>query len=517
MCGIFGFITNDKSNLNSAIYNTLNGLFRLQHRGEEAAGAAVGRSDGSIKLETRLGYVGHLRDKLDTKEWQGLVAIAHTRYRTTGEASLRNAQPLRREISGDHIAIVHNGDIVSVEFDSQVFSLSKLRSKLEKQGVAFATSSDTEIIPSLIAQTDNGDMVGRIIKVLNQLQGAFSLLFIWRGHLIAARDPWGFRPLVMGKADNGYAFASETCGFSKMHIKFVREVERGEIIVISPDLEIKSIKLERQVAPAYCSFEKVYFARPDSYILGQDISDVRTDFGHTIAQEIIKQLQMENSADSLANIAMVMAVLDSGLAAGLELAYALGVRFDYGLIRNHYSGRNFIMPGQDIREQEVDLKHSVNKARIKANIRKLLESKLKAAGYPTTLKIFRVIIVIVDDSIVRGTTSKAHVSNIREEALKSLVELVTEYRDNGIIIEKFDLEIWFVSSSPQVKYSCYYGIETKNREELIAAASDTEGIRRFIGADRIFYLSLEGFKKCLKVPQDHCLACFDGNYPITIR
>lgn len=482
MCGVFGF-----GGSNDAVEKTLLGLFCLQHRGQESSGVAVwsgARPFGErVRYQKRVGYVSHLKEKLQKEDFSGSVAIGHVRYGTSGGPGLLNAHPLVRKIDGSTVSIVHNGDLVKVDYDGKTYTIDEFKNLLQGDGIPLETGSDTEIILHLIAKTRGDGIISRIISALNSLQGAFSVLILWEGYLIAARDPWGFRPLWFGRHNGGYVFSSEDYPFYQLNMTPIREVEPGEIIIITPDNVVVFEKISRQVKRmTHCSFEYVYFARPDSSIYGQSVSEVRKRFGRKLAQELLKENRMPE-------IDKIIPVLDSGGVSSLEFAQALmqnriakwineGVLperlsgnifpFDFGLIRNHYSGRNFITPTE--REKDVDLKHNINQCCVRG---------LKIASG--------------DDSLVRGTTARKHAERYRRAGAKNVGNLIF---------------------SPPVKHSCFYGIDTKRQSELPASYKTIEEIRKDIKTDFLHYLSLEGFKECLLCPENFCTACFDGEYPI---
>jgi len=480
MCGIFGFTGGDH-----AADMTLLGLFCLQHRGQESSGIAVwnkNRPFGErVFCQKRVGYVSHLKDKLQKEDCSGTVAIGHVRYGTTGGSGLANAHPLVRKINGSTVAIVHNGDLTKVDYEGKTYTIDAFRSLLQGEGIPFETGSDTEIILHLIAKARGDGIVSRIVSVLNSLHGAFSLLILWEGHLIAVRDPWGFRPLWIGKHNGGYVFSSEDYPYLQLNMHPIREIQPGEIVIVMPDNNVIFEQIQRAVVrQSFCSFEFVYFARPDSHIYGQSVSSVRKRFGKKLAQEILLSGEMPT-------IEKVVSVMDSGKTGSLAFAKELYRQmivehlrcgkpldeipefpYDYGLVRNHYSGRNFITPKD--REKDVDLKHNVDQDCV--------------CGFH---------IGSGDDSIVRATTAKKHAEKYRKAGAKSITTLVF---------------------APPVKHPCFFGLDTKRIEELAAATMSEEEIRKAIGADYLFYLSLEGFKECLGCWENFCTACFDGTYPI---
>lgn len=479
MCGIFGCI-----GVENAAALTLQGLFCLQHRGQEGAGLAVW--DGKeINFQQRLGLVAHLRSKIETSDFPGNAAIGHVRYGTIGGNRIQNVQPLVRELHGRKIALAHNGDLVNVDFNGDVFSINDLRLELNTFGSIFESTTDTELLFPLIARAGTKDIIEAIVKIADTVAGAFSLLFLWEGHLIAVKDPWDFRPLSIGQYQDGYVFSSETCAFNHLNIDYWRDVRPGEIVVVAPDGDITSTKMKRQVLNlSRCSFEFVYFARPDSKLWGQSVSDIRRKFGQQLAQEVL-------AADQLPLDAFVTPILDSGRMPALAFAQVLmaeqirniiikngslsdlaNTTFPYccGMNRNQFSGRNFITPDQDRRDSEVNLKHSVDAS-----------------------EVFGREIIEVDDSIVRGTTTAKHVSMLKANGAR---------------------RVHVAIASPRVTGPCHYGIDTKGKDQLIAASQTIEETRAIIGADSLWHLSTEGFNQCLGCPGNFCTACFTGQYPI---
>ena len=465
MCGVFGC-----TGFPNAVDITLNLGLCVQHRGQETAGVAVFNpmqpQGMRLKKHCRIGPIGHLREKLQSADMPGTIAIGHNRYGTTGGSGLANAHPIVRKIKGSHVAIVHNGDLVKIEFEDKMLSIDDVHQKLDEIGIPFETGSDTEIILHLLARERGDDIVSKVLAVLNRLHGAFSLLILWNGYLIAARDPWGIRPLWLGKDDSGYVLASEDNPLKQLGFKPIREVQPGEVIFFDQAQNITTFKLKNQPPKlAHCAFEYVYFARPDSIIFGQSVSEVRKRFGRKLVQELADKGQVPK-------IDIVIPVLDSGAHAGLSFAMSSGIPLDFGLLRNHYSGRNFITPGQDERRRQVRIKHSVDETCVKG----------KRVG-------------VVDDSIVRATTAQCFVDMLTKAGAS---------------------EVHVLIPSPRITHSCFYGLDTKKREALAASSSTTEEIRCRIGANSLHYLSLDGFKECLGRPENFCLACFSGIYPIQV-
>ena len=429
------------------------GLYALQHRGQESCGIVT--SDGKgLTSHRQMGLVADAFKEDVIKRLEGASAIGHNRYSTTGQSHLKNAQPFVVEYSQGPIAISHNGNLVNGAL---------LRDELEKSGSIFQSTTDTEVIVHLIATSKGSTSMGRIIEALARCRGAYSLLFLTLDKLIAARDPYGFRPLVLGKFPEGknrgaYVFASETCALDLIEAEFVRDVEPGEIISIGPD-GLESLKPFPPSPHAKCIFEYIYFARPDSKLFGHNVYQVRKALGRQLARE------------SPIDADLVTPVPDSGVPAAMGYSEESKIPLEFGLIRNHYVGRTFIEPQQTIRNFGV---------------------KIKLNAQRDVLKGKRVI--VVDDSIVRGTTSR---------------KIIRMLRDAGAT------EVHLRVSSPATIGPCYYGIDTPTRTELIAANNSTEEIRRYVEADTLAYLSNDGMYAYFDgKKQGFCDACFTGNYPV---
>jgi len=429
------------------------GLYALQHRGQESCGIVT--SDGKgLTSHRQMGLVADAFKEDVIKRLEGASAIGHNRYSTTGQSHLKNAQPFVVEYSQGPIAISHNGNLVNGAL---------LRDELEKSGSIFQSTTDTEVIVHLIATSKGSTSMGRIIEALSRCRGAYSLLFLTLDKLIAARDPYGFRPLVLGKFPEGknrgaYVFASETCALDLIEAEFVRDVEPGEIISVGPD-GLESLKPFPPSPHAKCIFEYIYFARPDSKLFGHNVYQVRKALGRQLARE------------SPVDADLVTPVPDSGVPAAMGYSEESKIPLEFGLIRNHYVGRTFIEPQQTIRNFGV---------------------KIKLNAQRDVLKGKRVI--VVDDSIVRGTTSR---------------KIIRMLRDAGAT------EVHLRVSSPATIGPCYYGIDTPTRTELIAANNSTEEIRRYVEADTLAYLSNDGMYAYFDgKKQGFCDACFTGNYPV---
>jgi len=444
MCGVFGVFGHKQAS--SLVYL---GLYALQHRGEESAGIAS--FDGKkIRFHKGMGLVSDVFDTKIIKSLRGEISLGHNRYSTTGVSSAKNIQPFLARHRGRHILIAHNGNLTNT------FSLRK---DLEEKGSIFQTTMDSEIIAHLVAHSGL-DSQSAIVEALSKLEGAYSLALLIDGELIGARDPYGFRPLCLGKLDSSYILASETCALDLIGASYIRDIEPGEILFISKN-GLKSIKLPKKEKHSFCIFEFIYFARPDSDIFGANVYLTRKSLGRQLAREF------PLSTD------IVMPIPDSGNYAAMGFAEESGIPLEVGMIRNHYVGRTFIQPSQMVRNFRVKVKLNP--------IKRVLKDKR---------------VVIVEDSIVRGTTSKIRVKTLREAGAK---------------------EVHMRVSCPPLRYPCYYGIDFPTKKELIASSHSVEWIRDFIGLDSLNYLSLEGMLKAMLIPPENfCTACFTGNYPTAI-
>jgi amidophosphoribosyltransferase len=453
MCGVVGIYGHPEA-ANLAYL----GLYALQHRGQESAGIVA--TDGEkLRFVREMGHVGDIFTAERLAHLRGSAAIGHVRYSTAGDSSLRNAQPIAVDYSGGSVAVGHNGNLVNA---------AELRERLEADGSIFQTSSDTEVIVHLIARSREHDLPSRIADALRQVRGAYSLVFLSEEQVIAVRDPMGFRPLVLGQIDNTVnVVASETCTFELLGATLVRHLKPGEMVVIDK-AGIRSLHPFGEAPARRCLFEWVYFARPDSSIDDQSVYQARERMG--------RQLSREHGVPA----DVVIAVPDSGVAAAIGYARESGIPYDQGLVRSHYVGRTFIEPSQQIRHFGVKLKLSP--------VHDVLAGKR---------------VVVVDDSIVRGTTSRKIVAMIRGAGAR---------------------EVHLRISSPPTVGPCRYGIDTPTREELIASNHSLAAIRDFVGADSLGYLSLEGLYEAVHAgPVQHeagggargyCDACFSGRYPI---
>ncbi len=450
-CGLFGIYGHVDSTAHTAL-----GLHALQHRGQEAAG--IVSYDGShFHSHRALGLVGdHFSSEAVIRRLKGTMAIGHVRYATTGDTLLRNVQPLFADFAFGGLAIAHNGNLTNAY---------ALRQALVRRGCIFQSTTDTEAIVHLIAISEQSRVVDRMVDALRQVEGAYSLVALTRAKLIGVRDPHGVRPLVLGRLGEATILASETCALDIIGADYERDVEPGELVVIDKD-GLRSYKPFAKAPRRFCIFEYVYFARPDSVIEGRNVYEARKRIGRELARE------SHVPAD------VVVPVPDSGVPAAIGYAEQSRVPFELGIIRNHYVGRTFIEPSDHIRHLGVRLKHNANAAYLKGKR-----------------------VVLVDDSIVRGTTS-----------LK-IVEMV---RNAGAS------EVHMRISSPPTQNPCFYGIDTPEREKLLAARLDVEGMRKFIGVDSLAFISLDGLYRAVGEPHrlpnapQYCDACFSGDYPIRL-
>lgn len=449
-CGLFGIYGDP-----NAVQKAYLGLHSLQHRGQESAGIAS--SDGQeIQCYAGMGTVRRVfRAGSDVlKTLANPIAIGHVRYSTTGGSKSTNSQPLLLEYSRGQVAVAHNGNLINAML---------LRDEYEAYGSIFKSTSDTEIITHLLAKPTHISKPDPLAHVLNHLQGAYSLVFLFADRIEAARDPYGIRPLCIGQTGQGaYVVASETCAFDPVGAEFVREVEPGEIVRLDKNgLSSRFFVTPGSVTPAHCIFEHIYFAKQNSTIFGENVHEFRKKLGRRLA------IEHPIGAD------VVIPVPDSGTSAAVGFAEKSGIPFDMGMVRSHYIGRTFISPDQKLRELEVNLKLQV--------IKQVVADKR---------------VVVVDDSIVRGTTTRGKIKAIRQAGAK---------------------EIHMRVSCPPLRFPCFYGIDFPTKEELLANGRDLDQIRDFLGVDSIGYMSLEGLLSCAILPPDHyCTACWTGRYKIPI-
>ena len=445
-CGVFGvFDHSEAANL------TYLGLYAQQHRGQESAGIVT--TDGrQFHSHRGMGLVADIFGKSDLKRLKGQRSIGHVRYSTSGDSGLRNCQPFSYEYAHGGIAMCHNGNIVNA---------TDLRHELEQTGSIFQSTSDTEVLIHLVARSRAKSMRERLAEAVMRLQGGFSLLVLVEKRLVGVRDRHGLRPLVLGKLGDSWVLSSETCAFDLIGATYVRDVEPGEMVVIEEN-SIESIKLFEKPEPRFCVFEYVYFARPDSNLEGVNVYQARYRIGEELARE------------APADADLVIPVPDSGTPPAMGYAEASGLPFQMGLIRNHYIGRTFIEPKQSIRNFGVKLKLNPN--------RQLIEGKR---------------VVLVDASIVRGTTSRKLVEMVRKAGAK---------------------EVHMRISSPPTKHSCFYGIDTPDEDQLMANKMNIEEMCKALGADSLAFVSFEGLYRAVGKPRSvHCDACFSGDYPVAIE
>jgi len=443
-CGVFAVFGHP-----NAAYLTYYGLFALQHRGQESAGIVTSEGANSqFRRHVAMGLVGQVFSEADLSALKGERAIGHVRYSTSGSSNIKNAQPLMGETGRGQLAIAHNGNLTNAAW---------LREDLEQRGSIFQTTVDSEIILHLLAQPNSASGV---LGALRKVQGAFTLVIMSDRQIIGVRDPFGFRPLVLGRLDGAYILSSETCALDLIHAEFIREIEPGEVVIIDEN----GIRSERPFADhkkAFCIFEMVYFARPDSIISDVNVSLIRRRMGRELARLHPAQADI------------VVPVPDSGVYAALGFAEELGIPFDQAFVRNHYIGRTFLQPTQMIRDFNV---------RVKLNL-----IKEAVAGKR---------VVVVDDSIVRGTTARARVVNLREAGAR---------------------EVHMRISCPPHRHACHYGIDFPDPRNLLANQCSLDQIREYLGADSIGYLDEEGMVRATGRPMsEYCLACFNGDYPVPV-
>jgi len=441
MCGIFG-IYNHKDAANI----TYLGLYALQHRGQESAGIVCFDMDRAYSHK-QMGLVSDVFTADVLKTLKGTKAIGHVRYSTAGSSDIKNSQPLVVEYLKGYLALVHNGNLTNARL---------IRDRLRDAGSIFQTTTDSEVIIHLIARAKSSTILERLSSALHSVEGSYSLIFLTQNELIAVRDPYGIRPLCLGRLKDAQVVSSESCAFDLIEAEFIREIEPGEILVINEN-GIQSFFPFKKVQPKYCIFELIYFARPDSFMFGRTVYTIRKAFGRELAK----------NDNIIAD--MVIPIPDSGIGAAIGYSQESGIPFELGLIRNHYVGRTFIEPEPSIRHFGVKLKHNA--------IHDLVKGKR---------------IVVVDDSIVRATTSKKIISMFRYYGAK---------------------EVHFRVSSPPTKYPCFYGIDTPSRKQLIASSHSVDEIKTYMQCDSLRYLSVEEMKQALgRGDYTFCDACFTGEY-----
>jgi len=443
MCGIFGI-----ANQAEASRLTYLGLYALQHRGQESTGIASS-DDDQVYLHKSMGHVADVYDEDTLAKLKGMNAIGHTRYSTAGDSSESNAQPLMVTMRYGPVALCHNGNLINA---------LGLRRDLEAQGALFQSTSDSEVILHLLARSQESDIVEALKETVSQIQGAFSILLITKDAIIGARDANGFRPLCIGRLNDSYVLASESCAFDLIDAKYEREVEPGEIVMIRGE-HLRSVRALPSTKTSKCIFEHVYFSRPDSIVFGRTVQSSRDQMGRLLAKE------------SPVEADLVVPVPDSGVAAAIGYSAESGIPFAFGLIRNHYVGRTFIEPRKAIRHFGVKVKLNP--------VRDLLKGKR---------------VILIDDSLVRGTTSRKIVKMVRAAGATEVHMRIT---------------------CPPTTWPCYYGVDTPTRKELIASTHTLDEITKRIEADSLAYLSLQGLLQAVKAkPNEFCSACYTGKYPL---
>jgi amidophosphoribosyltransferase len=444
-CGVFAIYGHEE-----AAKLTYFGLYALQHRGQESAGIVV--SDGNRVTEHKaMGLVPDIFDEQILDRLKGDVALGHVRYSTTGSSLLVNAQPFRIQHAGRTLAIAHNGNLVNSR---------QIRAELEESGSIFQTSMDTEIVLHLVAKSMKEGLEQAMLRTMRQVRGAYSMVVMTEDALIAARDPHGFRPLCLGRLNSGYVVTSETCALDLVQAEYVRDVEPGEILIINKN-GLRSIQLETDCRKAQCIFELIYFSRPDSNVYGQNVYLFRKKQGELLFREFPIEADL------------VMPFPDSGNYAAIGYAHSSHLPLEMGVIRNHYVGRTFIQPSQSMRDFGVKVKLNP--------VKELLRNQR---------------VLIIEDSIIRGTTAQTRIKTLRNVGAR---------------------EVHMLVSCPPHRFPCHYGIDFSTRGELIAAEKSVEEIRDFIGLDSLGYLHVDNLVQATQIPRkDLCLACFDGEYPVPI-
>jgi amidophosphoribosyltransferase len=443
-CGVFGIFGHP-----NAAELTYYGLYALQHRGQESAGI-VTCHDGKFFKHHGMGLVPQVFNSKLLHDLVGNMAVGHTRYSTTGSSHIRNAQPLTVDCMRGQIAVAHNGNLTNA---------AQLRDDLESRGLVFQTTVDSEIIIMMLAQPSLGGVENTLVQTFRRLEGAYSLVIMTEKELIGTRDPFGFRPLSIGRVNGAYVLASETVAFDQIHAEFIRDVEPGEIVIINEKGLVGIQAFPAHQRRAFCIFEYVYFARPDSVIGGRSVYEVRKEMGRQLAREHRVQADL------------IIPLPDSGVCAALGYSEESGIPFEMAFVRNHYVGRSFLQPSQLIRDFDVRMKLNL--------IAPLVKNKR---------------VVIVDDSIVRGTTCKARVKSLKEAGAR---------------------EVHVAVSCPPHMNPCVYGIDFPDRSKLMAANHSLNEIRKYLNADSLHYLSQAGMVKATgRAEESFCLACYDGKYPV---
>jgi len=446
-CGIFGVYAPGDEVARLAFF----GIYALQHRGQESSGIAT--ADGSrIRLHAAMGLVAQVFNEATLDQLRGSIAIGHNRYSTTGSNRIFNTQPIMVSSPSGDVALAHNGNIVNAEY---------LRKELEERGYTFSTSSDSEVIAHLLVSSPGKDLIQKIKHAMGRLQGAYSLVIMTRDKLLGVRDPMGVRPLCLGSLNGGWVLASESCALDHLGAQFLREVDPGEVVLID-EAGVNSFRVRKARRRALCIFEFIYFARPDSMIGGRRLYPARQAMGAQLAREY------PLDAD------LVIGIPDSATAAGIGYSWASGIPFSEGLLKNRYVGRTFIEPEQRLRDLGV---------------------KLKFNPMPEVLSGKR--LVVVDDSIVRGTTTPQVINLLRRAGAS---------------------EVHMCICAPPIRYPCFFGVDMATRRELIAAHKTVPEIAEFIGADSLGYLSIDGLIQAVGLPKERfCLACFTGDYPVPVQ
>ena len=443
-CGVFGVFGHQ-----NAAELTYYGLYALQHRGQESAGI-VSCHDKQFFEHKRMGLVSQIFRGNILSQLAGNAAVGHTRYSTTGSSNIRNAQPLTGDSRRGQVAIAHNGNLTNA---------ARLRHELEEKGAIFQTTVDSEVILHLMAQPTLGGCENTLVQTVRRLEGAFSLVILTEQELIGVRDPFGFRPLCLGKLGDGYVLSSETCALDLISARFIRDIAPGEIVIIDKNGVRFQQAFPEHTRRAFCIFEYVYFARPDSVIANRNVYRTRVEMGRQMARENPREADL------------VIPVPDSGTCAALGYSLESGIPFEMAFVRNHYVGRSFLQPSQLIRDFNV---------RVKLN---LIDELVKGKR-----------VIVIDDSIVRGTTCKARVNNLKEAGAT---------------------EVHVMVSCPPHMNACVYGIDFPDRSKLMAANHSLDEIRRYLNADSVGYLSQDGMVAATAQPRDaFCMACFDGKYPV---